>query len=134
MKFENDAALWHAAVAEQAKRILRIRAARSDPAFFLHHVRCVDSRSGEVFRFTLLDEDECQGLWLEYRGNEWYWQREYLDWIMSNEQTITLKGRQLGVTWVWAGLALWTALFRPGSDVLVYSIKEDDAAEVTEFV
>lgn len=130
MRFKDDAHLWFELIKLEALWIDRLEDAKAHPAFFLHHVKCVDSRSGEVFRFTLLNEEECESLGLEYRGEEWGWQREYLDWVMENEQTITLKGRQLGVTWVWAGLALWTALFRPGSDVLVYSIKEDDASEV----
>lgn len=113
-----------------AERELQIRRAREHPAFLLQHVRCVDSRSGDIFNFTLLTEDECRRIGAEYRGDDWYWQRDYLDWCLDNKQTITLKGRQLGVTWVWAGIALWTALFKPGSDILVYSIKEGDASEV----
>src|SRR5512146_2789957 len=124
--------------------INQIELAREHPAYLLHQVECVDSRSGDIFRFELLDDEQCAEIGLEPRGEffdypdrdtsigekDWSWQRPYLDWIIENDQTITLKGRQLGVTWVWAGLALWYLLFRPGSDVLVYSIKEDDAIEV----
>ena len=67
---------------------------------------------------------------LEADDRDWRWQRPYLEWVLENDQTITLKGRQLGVTWVWSLLALWYLLFRPGADVLVYSIKEEDAEEV----
>lgn len=130
MQLRNNQQRWDAAISELAKREIRLRAAKEHPAFFLHWVDCVDSRSGDVFKFTLLSEDECQEVYADFHGKDWVWQREYLDWILETEQTITLKGRQLGVTWVWAGLALWTALFRPGADVLIYSIKEDDASEV----
>ncbi|GIV03968.1 MAG: hypothetical protein KatS3mg015_2798 [Fimbriimonadales bacterium] len=100
------------------------------PRYLLQFVTCVDSRSGEVFQFELLTEEECKLVGAEFRDTGWMWQREYLDWCWENDQTCTLKGRQLGVTWIWAGLALWYLIFRPGTDVLVYSIKEDDAAEV----
>lgn len=138
-----DAKLLEASI-EFGRRELQIRLAREHPAFLLHLVKCVDSRSGDVFEFELLSDEEAALIGVEPRGQrfefaerhdstkvkDWSWQRPYLDWIIENDQTITLKGRQLGVTWVWAGLALWYMLFRPGSDVLVYSIKEDDAAEV----
>lgn len=109
---------------------LRYLAAQEHPAWLLQFVTCTDSRSGEVFKFELLTEEECARVGAEYRDTGWGWQRPYLDWAWEHDQTCTLKGRQLGVTWVWAGLALWYLIFRPGSDVLVYSIKEDDAAEV----
>lgn len=129
---------------EVLTRIAQVTAAREHPAFFMHHVKCVDSRSGEVFEFEVLNEDEARKIgvksrakWLEESEREtaigkkdWSWQRDYLEWILENDLTCTLKGRQLGVTWVWAALALWYLLFKPGVDVLIYSIKEEDAAEV----
>lgn len=125
-----DDSYWQKVHALLARKILQQRKAAAHPAFLLQHVKCVDSRSGDVFNFTLLTEEECASIGIEYPGGDWYWQRDYLDWIIDQKQSVTLKGRQLGVTWLWAGLALWTALFRPGADVLIYSIKEDDAAEV----
>ncbi len=130
MQLRNNEQRYNAAVIELLVRELRLREAARHPAFFLQFVDCVDSRSGDVFKFTLLSEAEAASVRAPWSGDDWGWQREYLDWVLEHDQTITLKGRQLGVTWVWAGLALWTALFRPGADVLVYSIKEDDAAEV----
>ena len=54
----------------------------------------------------------------------------YLDFIHENHETSTLKARQLGVTWIWAGLVVWDLVMFPGTDDLVYSIKEDEAVEV----
>ena len=125
-----DNPYWRKVFSLLAKFRLQRLLAAEHPAYFLQHVRCVDSRSGDIFNFTLLTEEECRRIGVPYPGGDWYWQREYLDWALQHKQTITLKGRQLGVTWLWAGLALWTSLFRPGSDVLVYSIKEQDASEV----
>jgi hypothetical protein len=116
-------------------------------------VKCVDSRSGEVFEFELFDDEDadwlaahrhrpdgparrarCRRLGHDERvdAENWGWQRELLDWILENDQTICLKGRQLGVTWVACGLALWYLLYKPGTDVLIFSIGEDEAKEVVE--
>lgn len=114
----------------KAAAALRVRLAREHPAYFANEVRCVDSRSGDIFQFQVLTQEECDRWGLTYHGDDWFWQREYLDWVLENPQTITLKGRQLGVTWVWAMLCLYDALFTPGADILIYSIKEQDAIEV----
>lgn len=125
--------------------------AKSHPAYLLHFVKCVDSRSGEVFEFELFNADDREWLedigisprtagdggiggWGEERedATDWSWQRELLDWILAHDQTICLKGRQLGVTWVACGLALWYLLYKPGTDVLIFSIGEDEAKEVIE--
>jgi hypothetical protein len=115
---------------EQLRAELQVSLARDHPAYFANFVQCVDSRSGDIFQFTMLSEEECLESNVPYHGAEWIWQREYLDWVLANDQTITLKGRQLGVTWVWGMLCLYDALFTPGADVLIYSIKETDAIEV----
>ena len=125
-----DTPYWREVMRNLARYELQRRRAAAHPAWLLQHVQCVDSRSGDVFNFTLLTEEECQEIGVPFPGDAWAWQREYLDWVLEQPQSVTLKGRQLGVTWVWAGLALWTALFKPGADVLIYSIKEDDASEV----
>jgi hypothetical protein len=41
-----------------------------------------------------------------------------------------LKARQIGITWLAALLALWIALFRPGTRVLILSVNEDEAKKV----
>ncbi len=65
-----------------------------------------------------------------HRGEmSWLWQRDYLDWIIDNPFTVTLKARQLGVSWLWDATILWDLVFFPGIDDLIYSIKEEDAIE-----
>ena len=119
-------------------------AAAQHPKYLLHFATATDSRTGEEFKFQVLTPEEAQAIGSTATGEhfsyfeadtpldekDWSWQRPYLDWIWENPQTVTLKGRQLGVTWIWAGLALWGLLFKPGSDALIYSIKEKDAIEV----
>lgn len=108
---------------------MRWKYALQHPAFLLQFVTCPDSRSGDTFQFELLSEEECDLVDAPYRKSGWEWQREYIDWCEENDQTVTLKGRQLGVSWVWDGLLLADVVLYAGIDDLVYSIKEDDAAE-----
>jgi hypothetical protein len=98
------------------ERLRELKLCGQHPAHLSRHVTCIDRKSGEVFRFEMTDE-----------GAPWYWQREYLDWLLEHDMTITLKGRQLGVTWVECLEALWYLLFKPGSAGLGYSINEDEA-------
>ena len=58
--------------------------------------------------------------WPHFRPLLRAWQR--------NRLTITLKARQLGVSWLVAGFALHQALYRPGATVLLVSKRELDAA------
>lgn len=92
---------------------------REHPAFLLDRVRCVDATSGEMFDFQLLD-----------LVAPWFWQRGVLDGWLEHEKSVVLKARQLGITWLAAGLGLWQVLFRPGTRVLIISINEEEAAKV----
>ena len=116
--------------AESVEQLYRYEMARTHPRFFLAHLTPVNSKTGEVFKFNVLDEDEAADLGVEYLGDKWSWQRDYVDFIYANHETSTLKARQLGVTWLWGGLVVWDLVMFPGVDDLVYSIKEDEAVEV----
>jgi hypothetical protein len=121
----------------------RFEKAREHPRYFLPWVKCPDSRSGDVFQFATVNEREAADLEIPFVGREhtpragatargessWLWQRDYLDWILDNPFTVTLKARQLGVSWIWDGAILWDMVFFAGIDDLIYSIKEEDAAE-----
>lgn len=119
----------------------RYFAAQSHPRYFLPFMTAPDSRRGELFQFATLSKAEAEWLqlpWLgapSYVGNEpegetsWSWQRDYLDFILDNPFTSTLKARQLGISWMWDALMCWDIVFFAGVDDLVYSIKEDDAIE-----
>lgn len=116
---------------EAARRALETRLAKQHPAFLLMHVECIDQKTGEKFEFDLYTEDEARSLGLDppdRTEKSWFWQREVLDWALEHNFTIILKGRQLGVTWIFAGEALDVALTMPGSQVLCYSINEDEAS------
>jgi hypothetical protein len=102
---------------------LDAKKAEHHPAFMLKHTKCIDNKTGDTFEFRVSDED---------LANEvgWSWQRSILDWWMGTDKTIVLKARQLGVTWLSSGLALWYLLYRPGSKVLAVSINEEEASKV----
>ena len=115
--------------------------ARSHPRYFLPFVTAPDSRSGDVFKFATVTQAEADDLEIPWDGapkkvrgtqrghDSWLWQRDYLDWIIDNPFTVTLKARQLGVSWIWDGAILWDLVFFAGIDDLIYSIKEEDAIE-----
>lgn len=101
---------------KQAREALRCR---EEPKYFLDQVSCIDAKTGEPFEFHCTDPE-----------SGWYWQGDLIDWLEENEKIIVLKARQLGVTWLFAGYGLWTALFKPGSRVLVFSVNELEASKV----
>lgn len=97
--------------------------AKDHPAFLLKHAKGVDEKTGEPFSFIVSDEERAAGV-------GWSWQRDILDWWLTQDKTCILKARQLGVTWLASGLALWFLLYRPGTKVLAVSINEEDASKV----
>jgi hypothetical protein len=104
---------------EYARRLNERAAALEHPAGLLDHVTCIDPKTGERFAFTLNDEKA-----------GWYWQREVLDDWRVHPLSLVLKARQIGITWLAAGYALWKLLTMPGTRALVVSINEDEAIKV----
>lgn len=114
---------------EELERQKQAALAKLHPAHLLEHVRAVDTTSGEEFKFQLVEP--CDHPANErHEGCCWYWQRHVLDAMLDNNKSLWLKARQIGITWLAAGLALWNCLYNPGTRTLVYSITEDDAVLV----
>lgn len=111
----------------QAAEILRLEDeaehARKDPAYLVSFMSAPDERTGETFHFTHLRDDETAA------GHPWGWQREYFLWLYGELRTITLKARQLGVTWMGCAACVADALTLPGSLDLIYRQKEEEAIE-----
>jgi hypothetical protein len=61
------------------------------------------------------------------------WGRLLDEWI-ENPLNLVLKARQIGITWLGAGYALWKLLTMPGTRVLMVSINEDEAIKVVNRV
>jgi hypothetical protein len=55
---------------------------------------------------------------------------EAIDTIDRNRLVVILKARQLGMTWLVLGYALWMALFRPAATVLLFSRRDDEAVDL----
>jgi hypothetical protein len=105
--------------AEYGKRLKQRSEATQHPAGLLDHVQCIDPKTGERFTFTLNDPEA-----------GWYWQREVLEEWIAHPLSLVLKARQIGITWLAAGYALWKLLTMPGTRALVVSINEDEAIKV----
>lgn len=93
-----------------------VEAAKKDPRFFLRHCSATDSRTGETFSFNF-DKD-----------SGWAWQGDVLQDFLDNQITLALKARQLGISWVAIGYALWKVLTVPGTKALAVSINETEAS------
>ncbi len=64
----------------------------------------------------------------------WPWQTELLRLWAANRLVVVLKARQLGVSWLAAIFALWTAVRRPGQEVLLISRNQADAEKLLDKV
>ena len=75
-------------------------------------------------------EDPPTRRWIPF--HLWPAQSTSLQTITDERFVIALKARQLGLTWLCVAHALWTILFRPGSIVLFFSRRDDEAAELLD--
>lgn len=91
-------------------------AAIRDPRYFLRHTSATDSRTGEEFTFDFGPD------------SGWAWQGDVLQDFMDHQITLALKARQLGVSWIAIGYALWKILSTPGTKALAVSINETEAS------
>jgi hypothetical protein len=64
----------------------------------------------------------------------WPWQTQLLEMWAANRLVVVLKARQLGVSWLAALFALWTATRRPGQEVLLVSRNQADATRLLDKV
>lgn len=60
----------------------------------------------------------------------WEAQGHTLDAIHHNRLTVILKARQLGLSWLAIGYALWMMLFHPAAAVLIFSQRDEEAIEL----
>ena len=105
------------AVIEAAHRMVaEYRAAARHPADWLKHTEAVDAKTGEVFRFEFADG--------------WEWQRDELDSYFNEQVLLRLKARQLGVSWLGIGYAVWKCLTNPGMRALCVSTNEVESVKL----
>ncbi len=67
------------------------------------------------------------------RFHLWPSQAEVADSLARERLVIILKARQLGMTWLVVGRALWLMLFRPAATVLLFSQRDDEAVHLLGF-
>lgn len=109
--------------AELARRELVIRQCREDPTVLMSYMSAPDEGDPEGNRISF---EHCRTEQQAAQGG-WGWQREVFLWMYRNPRTITLKARQIGVTWIGCAALLVDALLLPGCTCLVYRQKEADA-------
>jgi hypothetical protein len=97
---------------EVARRKLAVQACQADPLELVRRMRAWDQREKREF---------------ELCSPEWAWQMDLLRWWVENPKSIILKARQLGCTWMAVAYAVWTVLYEPGANVLMYRQTEEDA-------
>lgn len=70
--------------------------------------------------------DSVEKYWIPFRL--WDAQKRVLESVHLNQLTVILKARQLGISWLALGYALWQMMFSPIAAVAVFSRRETDAA------
>ena len=89
-------------------------------------------RSVEYFLDTYCQiYDGTSGAWVPFRL--WPGQQRTLQSIAAHRLTIILKARQLGLTWLVLGFALWLILFYPAATVLFFSRRDEEAVDLLKF-
>lgn len=87
------------------------------PAYFLHNY-------GYVY-------DAVAKTWIPF--HLWPAQGATLRTIFNNLLVIILKARQLGLTWLVLGFALWLMVFHPAVTILLFSKRDDEAVHLLDF-
>ena len=91
-----------------------IRICHDAPEFFLDNY-------GHIY-------DATSGEWVPFRL--WRAQLQALERVVDHRLVVILHARQVGVTWLVLGYALWLMLFRPGATVLLFSRRGDEAIDL----
>ena len=69
--------------------------------------------------------------WLKFEL--WAAQKDVLLVLEQRLLTVVLKARQLGLSWLVVGWALWLMLFRPAATILFFSKRDQEAVHLVDF-
>jgi hypothetical protein len=72
--------------------------------------------------------DATAGAWIGF--HLWPAQQQVLQRITSHRLNVIVKARQLGLTWLVLGFALWLLLFHPAATILLFSRRDDEAVDL----
>lgn len=121
--------------AELARREIERRRALEDPLYLASFMVAVDEGDGSRFSFEHLRFGLTEGE-VVMRGprdlgfqDSWRWQRLVGELMRDSKRFMALKGRQIGVTWLWLALDCAEALLMPGTTSVVFRQKESDAVD-----
>ena len=95
----------------------------------LEHARCLGSAAYFINTHCWI-EDKTSRRWIPFEL--WMRQNEMIMDIPEARQVIILKARQLGLTWLMVCYALWMMIFKPGSGILLFSRRDDEASELVD--
>lgn len=120
---------------ELARRAACRELARRDPLFLVSFMAAVDEGDGSRFTFEHVRDPLADGevVWRSDRDlgcqGSWRWQRAVGELMVGSKRFMALKGRQIGVTWLWLAVDVAEALLIPGSTSAIYRQKESDAID-----
>ena len=95
-------------VLDQIKENLEVK----DPLEFFKHVKILDATTNQIIPYEM-----------------WPHLEEFINAAVTRQQVITLKSKQIGISWTCAALALWWC-YKTGANVVMISKGQDEAAEL----
>lgn len=85
---------------------------------------CAESALYFIDRYCWI-YDATDAKWIPFRL--WKEQAKTLREFIDNRLIVILKARQLGITWLVLGFALWLMIFHPAVTILLFSRRDDEA-------
>jgi hypothetical protein len=90
----------------------------------LELAKCFESSEYFIDTYCMI-YDATEGTWIPFKL--WPEQKEVLAKFHDEELTVALKARQLGLTWLALSYALWLMMYRPVSEIGLFSRRETEA-------
>ena len=115
--------------------VLRLGMAKSHEATIIGELESYDPETCEQYLCALSPAyfilnyvkiyDSVEDSWIPFML--WAGQLKALRMFITNNWVVVLKARQLGLTWLALGYALWRMLFRPISVIMMFSRRDNEA-------
>jgi hypothetical protein len=135
------------ALREELRLNIALRDAQTDPKALINEVRYFDPVTQLWVEFKMFPPEGWDspirraGDDLVFEtglsgAQDWLWQAAIIDWLHdpSIHSYLVYKARQLGLTLLACGYALWLILMRPGVNCAAYSYEETEAQKLTQAV
>jgi hypothetical protein len=107
---------WWTNLTEEQQKIEALKCAESCAYFIDTYCMVYDAISEDWIPFKI-----------------WPAQFKALRVILNNLLVVILKARQIGMTWLVLGYALWKIIFRPKATVLLFSKRDNEAIDLLDF-